>query len=81
MTPEELSEAISACLHEAIDAGQLVLSEGQTLPEMRVERPKNRAHGDWSTNIALQLGKKVGKARGEERDELLAQAKDLAAKV
>ena len=61
MTPEELSEAISACLHEAIDAGQLVLSEGQTLPEMRVERPKNRAHGDWSTNIALQLGKKVGK--------------------
>lgn len=61
MTPEELSEAISACLHEAIDSGQLVLSEGQTLPEMRVERPKNRAHGDWSTNIALQLGKKVGK--------------------
>jgi arginyl-tRNA synthetase len=61
VTPEELSEAISACLHEAIDAGQLVLSEGQTLPEMRVERPKNRAHGDWSTNIALQLGKKVGK--------------------
>lgn len=61
MTPEELSEAISACLHEAIDAGQFVLSEGQTLPETRVERPKNRAHGDWSTNIALQLGKKVGK--------------------
>jgi len=25
-----------------------------------VERPKNREHGDWATNIALQLGKKAG---------------------
>lgn len=25
-----------------------------------MERPKNRDHGDWATNIALQLGKKAG---------------------
>ncbi len=25
-----------------------------------MERPKNREHGDWATNIALQLGKKAG---------------------
>lgn len=31
------------------------------LPEtVRVERPKQRAHGDWATNVALQLGKKAG---------------------
>lgn len=61
MTPEELSDAISACLHQAIDSGRLELVEGQALPEVKVERPKNRQHGDWSTNIALQLAKRVGK--------------------
>jgi len=29
---------------------------------VRVERPKSREHGDWATNIALQLGKKAGMA-------------------
>lgn len=29
---------------------------------MRVDRPKSREHGDWATNIALQLGKKAGMA-------------------
>ncbi len=57
MTPEELSAAISACLKAAVEAGELQLD----LPsEVRVERPKNRDHGDWATNIALQLGKKAG---------------------
>ncbi len=28
--------------------------------DVRVERPKNREHGDWATNIALQLGKRAG---------------------
>ncbi|BCW11250.1 arginine--tRNA ligase [Arthrobacter sp. NtRootA4] len=27
---------------------------------VRVERPKNRDHGDWATNIALQLSKQAG---------------------
>ncbi|MDN4611133.1 arginine--tRNA ligase [Arthrobacter burdickii] len=57
MTPEELSAAISACLKAAVEAGDLSID----LPsEVRVERPKNREHGDWATNIALQLGKKAG---------------------
>ncbi|KNC18836.1 arginine--tRNA ligase [Arthrobacter sp. RIT-PI-e] len=57
MTPEELSTAISACLRNAVEAGEFAVD----LPaEVRVERPKNREHGDWATNIALQLGKKAG---------------------
>ena len=28
--------------------------------EVRVERPRNRDHGDWSTNVALQLAKGAG---------------------
>ena len=61
MTPEELSVAIDSALAAAIDNGELTLVEGAELPSVRVERPKSREHGDWATNIALQLGKKVGK--------------------
>src|SRR5699024_8670216 len=28
--------------------------------EVRVERPRGREHGDWSTNVALQLAKQAG---------------------
>ena len=44
-----------------IAAGQLTLIDGADLSQVRVERPKSREHGDWATNIALQLAKKVGK--------------------
>ena len=57
MTPEELSLAIRTALTEAVDAGDFTA----TAPaEVRVERPKNREHGDWSTNVALQLAKSAG---------------------
>ncbi|MDR4533162.1 arginine--tRNA ligase [Glutamicibacter sp. PS] len=59
MTPEELSTAISACLTEAVAAGEITVDLPDTV---RVERPKSREHGDWATNIALQLGKKAGMA-------------------
>lgn len=61
MTPEELSQAIDGVLAEALAAGDLTLQEGEALPAVRVERPKNRDHGDWATNIALQISKKVGR--------------------
>ena len=57
MTPEELSSAIRAALVEAATAGELNAAVPQ---DVRVERPRNRDHGDWSTNIALQLAKPAG---------------------
>ena len=57
MTPEELSTAISACLRDAVADGQISVDVPDSV---RVERPKSREHGDWATNIALQLGKKAG---------------------
>ncbi|WP_298583569.1 arginine--tRNA ligase [uncultured Kocuria sp.] len=62
MTPEQLSLAVSACLQDAVAQGDLALADGARLPEVRIERPKNREHGDWATNIAMQLAKKVGRA-------------------
>ncbi|WP_392542797.1 arginine--tRNA ligase [Oryzobacter telluris] len=57
MTPEQLSVAIRDALQSAVDAGDLAVS---VPAEVRVERPRNRDHGDWSTNIALQLAKGAG---------------------
>lgn len=57
MTPEELSAAIRTALVEAVAAGDLRVD---VPAEVRVERPRNRDHGDWSTNVALQLAKGAG---------------------
>ena len=57
MTPEELSAAIRTTLTEAIAAGDFSVD---VPAEVRVERPRNRDHGDWSTNVALQLAKGAG---------------------
>ncbi|MDJ0313050.1 arginine--tRNA ligase [Arthrobacter sp. H35-D1] len=62
MTPEELSAAITACLKDAVDAGELNVPAEALPKEVRVERPKSREHGDWATNIALQLAKPAGVA-------------------
>ena len=57
MTPEQLAQAIIAALDQAVTAGEFTVEVPR---EVRVERPRGREHGDWSTNIALQLGKKAG---------------------
>jgi arginyl-tRNA synthetase len=57
MTPEDLSAAIRAALGDAVAAGQLSVA---VPAEVRVERPRGRDHGDWATNLALQLAKPAG---------------------
>ncbi len=53
MTPAELAVAIRRILVEMQLDGSLGPAE---LPaEIVVERPKNREHGDWATNAAMQL--------------------------
>jgi len=77
VTPEELSLAISACLKDAVDAGEIALSASAVPDEVRVERPKNRDHGDWATNIALQLAKQAGTNPREFATVLSARLKSI----
>jgi arginyl-tRNA synthetase len=57
VTPEQLALAIRNALIDAVAAGELAV----VVPdEVRVERPKNREHGDWSTNLSLQLANDAG---------------------
>jgi arginyl-tRNA synthetase len=60
MTPQELADHIRSAVKTAISTGQLALSQSDIPAEIVVERPKNLDHGDWATNIAMQLGKKAG---------------------
>jgi len=57
VTPEQLALAIRNALKDAVAAGELAVDVPD---EVRVERPRNREHGDWSTNISLQLAKGAG---------------------
>ncbi len=57
MTPAELTTTIVSCLSEAVAAGEVALDVPETVT---VERPRNRDHGDWATNVALQLAKSAG---------------------
>ncbi|WP_210729242.1 arginine--tRNA ligase [Actinomyces procaprae] len=59
MTPEELAEAIRNVLIAAATDGSLALPV-EEVPVPKVERPRSREHGDWATNVAMQLAKKAG---------------------
>lgn len=59
MTPEQLSDAFVAALADLVSEGVVVLPDGVPASVL-VERPKVKEHGDYATNVALQLGKKSG---------------------
>lgn len=58
MTPSDLSHLINTEAHKILADRQLDVT---VLPEqVVVERPRNPEHGDYATNLALQIAKKVG---------------------
>jgi arginyl-tRNA synthetase len=58
VTPAELSAAIVRILGTLQAAGDLPAGDLPT--EVVIERPKNREHGDWATNIAMQAAGRFG---------------------
>ncbi|UGU33841.1 arginine--tRNA ligase [Mycolicibacterium smegmatis] len=58
MTPADLAELLKATAAAVLTEHDLDVA---ALPAtVTVERPRNPEHGDYATNLALQLGKKVG---------------------
>jgi arginyl-tRNA synthetase len=70
VTPEQLSQSISQALAALVERGAVELPDGAP-GQVRVERPKSKEHGDYATNVALQLAKKAG-LPPRELAELLA---------
>ncbi|NEG70458.1 arginine--tRNA ligase [Bifidobacterium choloepi] len=63
MSPEALSELIFNIANTLISegkAGQLTAEQLPAADKFAVMRPKDRAHGDWASNAAMQLAKKAG---------------------
>ncbi|SEB90243.1 arginine--tRNA ligase [Arthrobacter woluwensis] len=77
MTPEQLSAAITACLKDAVADGSINLPAEALEAEVRVERPKNREHGDWATNAAMQFGKRAGLSPRDFAAILAAKLEDV----
>ena len=77
MTPAELSAAIRACLAAAIAEGDLALDPAALPAVIQVERSRQREHGDWSTNVALQLAKPAGVAPRVFAEVLAARLREI----
>ncbi|MFF0297044.1 arginine--tRNA ligase [Kitasatospora sp. NPDC004614] len=75
MTPAELSQAVQAAVSAAIQAGELTVD---VPAHVTVERPKNRDHGDYATNVALQLAKPAGKPPRAVAEILSARLREIA---
>ncbi len=81
MTPAQLSTTIVEALTSLVDEGALTLPDGVPA-EVTVERPRQKGHGDYATNVALQLAKKAGtnpRALGELLAAKLGAAEGIAA--
>lgn len=70
MNPDELLRAELTRVARALGAPDTVVPV--------LERPRDPAHGDWATNLAMTLAKPLGKKPREIADALVAQL-DLAA--
>ncbi|SDT13859.1 arginyl-tRNA synthetase [Nocardioides scoriae] len=81
MNPAQLSSTVVDALTALVDAGSLALPDGVPA-EVTVERPRQRSHGDYATNVALQLARKAGtnpRALAEQLAERLRAAKGISA--
>ncbi len=59
MTPAQLSATIVGALCALLDDGAITLPDGVPAA-VTIERPRQKSHGDYATNVALQLAKRAG---------------------
>ena len=71
MTPADLAELLKATAAAVL--AERGLDAAALPPTVTVERPRNSEHGDYASNLALQLAKKVG-ANSRELAGWLAEA-------
>jgi arginyl-tRNA synthetase len=77
MTPEELAASVLAAVRDAVAAGDLGLDVSAVPTEVTVERPRNRNHGDYATNVALRLAKSAGRPPRQVAEALAVRLRDL----
>ncbi|MCU1528759.1 MAG: arginine--tRNA ligase [Frondihabitans sp.] len=77
MTPAELSASLLAVVQGVVERRRGAESDAPvvevTLADAVLERPKNRDHGDWASNIAMKFAKRVGTNPRELATEIAAE--------
>ncbi len=76
MTPADLSNCILLALEKLQQSG--VLPAGDLPKSANVERPKNRDHGDWASNIAMQSAASFGLSPRDLAQLLVAELSQVA---
>lgn len=60
MNPETLAEALLSVVAPIADERRPGEGAGLAASDIVLERPRNRDHGDWASNIAMRLAKPLG---------------------
>ncbi|HEY8588084.1 MAG TPA: arginine--tRNA ligase [Naasia sp.] len=69
MTPADLADTVARLVGEAA-ARRGVEDIRPSAADVALERPRNREHGDWASNVAMRFGKRLGTAPRELAAEL-----------
>ena len=81
VTPADLSAALLDIVTTVVDrrraAGAGIGDVVVTVDDVPLERPKNREHGDWASNVAMRLAKSLG----TNPRELAAEIAEAAAGI
>lgn len=76
---DAISKLVTAAIADAVEAGELPLSE---IPDPGLERPRDPSHGDWATTVAMRSSKTAGmapRAFAEIVSARIAQNENIAA--
>ncbi len=76
MNPADLSAALLTVVTGI--AARRGGMEQLTVDDVQLERPRNREHGDWASNIAMKLAKPLGVSPRVLAEEIAAEAAKLA---
>ena len=78
VNPDQLADQLYAIVTDVVDRRRAANGTTETEPliaraDIRLERPRNRDHGDWASNVAMRLAKPLT-ANPREVAEEIAQA-------
>lgn len=75
VTPQELASALARILNELLAerGSEIVVTESDADPE----RPKNREHGDWASNLAMKFAKRIGTNPRELAAEIVQRISNI----
>jgi arginyl-tRNA synthetase len=67
-----IEERVVGLLREAVATAE-VLGPGEDPPEIELTKPKQKEHGDFATNVALQIARRAGRPPREVAEAIVAR--------